>query len=160
MCFSQLVYTFIVKTLSCGATKPTKWRCELHFTKHDAFNKTWNNWIKINSKVLQYVFCENKAGLATQIAHLLCDPLLMLSVIRRSDWIIFEFVCSLNNWAMSPILLVESRHVFCLLLGVSSDYAQLITGQVTESTRSVIGRPQPKLTRARYIKRAQALFVI
>ena len=36
--------------------------------------------------------------------------------------------------------------VFCLLLGVSSDYAQPITGQVTEVTCPVIGRAQPKLT--------------
>ena len=36
--------------------------------------------------------------------------------------------------------------VFCLLLRVSSDYAQPITGQVTELTRPVIGRAQPELT--------------
>ena len=35
---------------------------------------------------------------------------------------------------------------FCLLLGVSSDYAQPITGQVTEVTCPVIGRAQPELT--------------
>ena len=36
--------------------------------------------------------------------------------------------------------------VFCLLLGVSSDCAQPITGQVTEVTCPVIGRAQPELT--------------
>ena len=36
--------------------------------------------------------------------------------------------------------------VFCLQLGVSSDYAQPITGQVTEVTCPVIGRAQPELT--------------
>ena len=36
--------------------------------------------------------------------------------------------------------------VFCLLLGVSSDYAQPITGQVTEVTCPVIGQAQPELT--------------
>ena len=36
--------------------------------------------------------------------------------------------------------------IFCLLLGVSSDYAQPITGQVTEVTCPVIGRAQPELT--------------
>ena len=36
--------------------------------------------------------------------------------------------------------------VFCLLLRVSSDYAQPITGQVTEVTCPVIGRAQPELT--------------
>ena len=34
----------------------------------------------------------------------------------------------------------------CLLLRVSSDYAQPITGQVTEVTCPVIGWAQPKLT--------------
>ena len=36
--------------------------------------------------------------------------------------------------------------VFCLLLRVNSDYAQPITGQVTEVTCPVIGRAQPELT--------------
>ena len=36
--------------------------------------------------------------------------------------------------------------IFYLLLGVSSDYAQPITGQVTEVTCPVIGRAQPELT--------------
>ena len=36
--------------------------------------------------------------------------------------------------------------VFCLLLWVSSDYAQPITGQITEVTCPVIGRAQPELT--------------
>ena len=39
--------------------------------------------------------------------------------------------------------------VFCLLLGVSSDYAQPITGQVTDVTCPVIGRAQPELTPSR-----------
>ena len=39
-----------------------------------------------------------------------------------------------------------SGPVFCLLLGVSSDYAQPITVQVTEVTCPVIGRAQPELT--------------
>ena len=36
--------------------------------------------------------------------------------------------------------------VFCLLLRVSSDYAQSITGRVNEVTVPVIGRAQPELT--------------
>ena len=40
----------------------------------------------------------------------------------------------------------RSRPAFCLLLGVSSDYAQPITDQVTEVTCPVIGRAQPELT--------------
>ena len=36
--------------------------------------------------------------------------------------------------------------IFCPLLGVSSDYAQLTTGQVTEITCPAIGQAQPKLT--------------
>ena len=39
-----------------------------------------------------------------------------------------------------------SGPVFCLLLRVSSDYAQPITGQVTEVTCPVIGWAQPELT--------------
>ena len=44
---------------------------------------------------------------------------------------------------------ISSGPVFCLLLGVSSDYAQPITGQVTEVTCPVIGWAQPELTRSK-----------
>ena len=40
----------------------------------------------------------------------------------------------------------ENWACFCLLLGVSSGYAQPITGQVTEVTCPVIGQAQPELT--------------
>ena len=44
---------------------------------------------------------------------------------------------------------LRSGPVFCLLLGVSSDYAQSITGQVTEVTCPVIDQAQPELTPSR-----------
>ena len=46
-------------------------------------------------------------------------------------------------------ILQTTGPVFCLLLGVSSDYAQPITGQVTEVTCPVIGQAQPELTPSR-----------
>ena len=46
----------------------------------------------------------------------------------------------------SPLSGNPSGPVFCLLLWVSSDYAQPITGQVTDVTCPVIGRAQPELT--------------
>ena len=42
--------------------------------------------------------------------------------------------------------LLHSQGLHFLLLGVSSNYAQPITDQVTEVTCSVIGRAQPELT--------------
>ena len=47
-----------------------------------------------------------------------------------------------HSWVKS----LRPGPVFCLLLGVSLDYAQPITGQVTEVTCPVIGRAQPELT--------------
>ena len=43
-------------------------------------------------------------------------------------------------------ILNPSGPIFCLLFGVSSHYAQPITGQVTEVTYHVIGQAQPELT--------------
>ena len=43
-------------------------------------------------------------------------------------------------------------HVLCLLLQVSSDYAQPITGQVTEVACPVIGRALPELTLSKWQK--------
>ena len=53
-----------------------------------------------------------------------------------------------------PVLLLGP--VFGLLLGVSSDYAQPITGQVTEVTCPVIGWAQPELTPSKRQKTGQA----
>ena len=53
-----------------------------------------------------------------------------------------------------------SGPVFCLLLGVSSDYAQPITGQVTEVTCPVIGRAQPELTPSKRQKMGPGLLWI
>ena len=41
---------------------------------------------------------------------------------------------------------LQSGSLFCILLRVSSDYAQPITGQVTEVAYPVIGRAHPELT--------------
>ena len=46
----------------------------------------------------------------------------------------------------SSAVFMRAGPVFCLVLGVSSDYAQTITGQVTEVTCPVIGQTQPELT--------------
>ena len=55
-----------------------------------------------------------------------------------------------DQWTISQHWLLGAEQalgpIFSLLLGVSSDYAQPITGQVTEVTCPVIGRAQPKLT--------------
>ena len=46
-------------------------------------------------------------------------------------------------------LVAGTGSVFCLLVGVSPDYAQPITGKVTEVTCTVIGRAQPELTQSK-----------
>ena len=48
--------------------------------------------------------------------------------------------------------------VFCLLLWVNSDYAQPITGQITEVTCPVIGRVQPELTPSKRQKTGPGLY--
>ena len=49
--------------------------------------------------------------------------------------------------------------IFCLLLGVSSDYAQPITGQISEVTCPVIGQAQHELTQNKRQEMAQVLLV-
>ena len=44
------------------------------------------------------------------------------------------------------VLFNHPEPVFCLFLGVNSDYAQPTTGPVTKVTCPVIGRVQPELT--------------
>ena len=62
-------------------------------------------------------------------------------VLQCIDLPMGQFIIGSGN-----CLLLIPGPVFCLLLGVSSDYAQPITGQVTEVTCPVIGRAQPELT--------------
>ena len=67
-------------------------------------------------------------------------------IILISHLCIHENVfCFLRNVGIM-LWMVWSGPVFCLLLGVSSDYAQPITGQVTKVTCPVIGQAQPELT--------------
>ena len=49
-------------------------------------------------------------------------------------------------WLIVSYIACRSWAVFCLLLGVSSDYAQPTTGEITEVTCSMIGWAQPELT--------------
>ena len=57
--------------------------------------------------------------------------------------LIWSWIKTKNHMEMS---LHRPGPVFCLLLGVSSDYARPITGQVTEVTCPVIGQAQPEHT--------------
>ena len=61
-------------------------------------------------------------------------------------WWMVQNCSSHPLWVKHESLLACSGPVFCFLLRVSSDYAQPITGQVTEVTCPVIGRAQPELT--------------
>ena len=71
-------------------------------------------------------------------------PLTTGPVMRQlTPWHYHEFWCT---HCFHHYLSGCSGPVFCLLLGVSSDYAQPITGQVTEVTCPVIGWAQPELT--------------
>ena len=62
--------------------------------------------------------------------------------------IIVEFIwCCWSSWMSDDARIYTAPGpVFCLLLGVSSDYAQPITGRVTKVTCPVIGQAQPELT--------------
>ena len=66
-----------------------------------------------------------------------------------------DMYCSRSQWQPH-----QPGPVFCLLLGVSSDYAQPITGQVTEVTCPVIGRAQTELTTSKRQKMGPGLLLI
>ena len=59
--------------------------------------------------------------------------------------------------AHDSFILLSPGRIFCLLLRVSSDYAQPITVQVTEVTCPEIGQAQSELTPSKGQKRAQVL---
>ena len=66
--------------------------------------------------------------------------------INGNNWEVIIELSVLQHWeAIGNI----SGPVFCLLLRVSSNYAQPITGQVTEVNCPVIGRTQPEPTRSK-----------
>ena len=54
---------------------------------------------------------------------------------------------------------IRPKPVFYILLGVSSDYVQPITGQVTEVTCPVIGWAQPELTQSKIQKTGPGLII-
>ena len=66
--------------------------------------------------------------------YITSEPLTLLNLMKKKQYLTQS---TASGWP-GP--------VFCPLLGVSSDYAQPITGQVTEVTCPVIGQAQPELT--------------
>ena len=71
------------------------------------------------------------------------------SIMRSDGCCRWPSIMQSYGWTPGP--------VFCLFIGVRSDYAQPITGQVTEVTWPVIGRAQPKLTPSRRQKTGPGL---
>ena len=71
-------------------------------------------------------------------------------------WWIYTFCLPGNNTAN----ISWPGPVFWLLLGVSSDYAQPITGQVTEVTCPVIGRAQSELTPSKRQKTSPGVLIL
>ena len=70
---------------------------------------------------------------------------------------ISQVSCSYENMSQRMTQPHRTRAVFCLLLGVSSDYAQLIPGQVTEVTWLWLAKQSLSLLWAR--DRKQALII-
>ena len=70
---------------------------------------------------------------------------LLSCVTQQRHWVFGDLVTWLS-YIKTSWCCPYPGPIFCLLLGVSSDYAQPITGQVTEVTCPVIGRAQPELT--------------
>ena len=70
-----------------------------------------------------------------------CICISVIHCILKIEWIVLMECIALHDarlaWPGPP---------FCLLLGVSSDYAQPITGQIVEVTCPVIDRAQPEFT--------------
>ena len=94
------------------------------------WNVTRNSYIFIKENPFENVVCEMASILSRpQCVNSLGSGVAKLSLISK---------------ILDPIM--KPGPVFCLLLGVSSDYAQPITGQVTEVTCPVIGWAQPELT--------------
>ena len=68
----------------------------------------------------------------------------------------FIYGCPIIKWIAETWLHDKiPGPLFCLLLGICSDYAQPITGQVTEVACPAIGRAQPELTPSKRQKWAQ-----
>ena len=65
-----------------------------------------------------------------------------------------------NRWVWFTRNLARSGPVFCLLLRLSSDYAQPITSHVTEVTCPVIGQAQPELTPSKREKTGPGLKIV
>ena len=80
----------------------------------------------------------------------MCTKYLVSCFCKRVRLIVSLYIIFISSPIFySPCIdfpIQSSGPVLCVLLGVSSNYAQPITGQVTEVTCTVIGRAQPELT--------------
>ena len=77
------------------------------------------------------------------------SPFISFTGVDMSNWgsrLLYSNEPAIELMLSSVWYCLKPGPVFCLLLGVSSDYAQPITGQVTEVTCPVIGWTQSELT--------------
>ena len=110
------------------------------YLSHQSINLAW--------KLFIYFFISISHGPMLLYSH----PVSLLEFFM-ADQIQFQLWKQDPYWfpvsmklTISWLMTTRAEPIFCLLLRVSSDYAQPITGQVTEVTCPVIGRAQPELT--------------
>ena len=119
-----------------------KWFCyETHMIWEEEIN-TENNTSSKKDEV--YYFCR-KHKYISKTSHMTAGNAEWKTF--TDDWL-RSFICrGLFLYQMPSYQ--RSGPVFCLMLGVNSDYAQPITGQDTEVTCPVIGWAQPELIPSR-----------
>ena len=92
--------------------------------------------------------------LTITISDLIFISCVKLYTDRNGDFLFYKILLHWNVSSLAASDVATSGPVFCLLLRVSSGYAQPITGQVTEVTCPVIGWAQPEITPSKRQERA------
>ena len=102
----------------------------------------WVTWL--NSWWMIDAIWRHRSG--STLARVMACDLMTPSHYWNYYWLIKDEIPFLKPLHLPGAYDSTTGPIFCLSLGVSSDYAQPITGQVTEVTFPVIGRAQSELT--------------
>ena len=141
---------FRIKFIGISYEIALSWTSQHSFENKPTLVNVMTWWHQATSHYLSQCWPRSMSSMASRpqwVNHRHFSVLWMyvMDRVQLTHWGWVTHICVSNLTIIGSIFTLPGL-IFCLLLRVSSDYAQPITGQVTEVTCPVSGQAQPELT--------------
>ena len=145
---TKLGITIIISIWHCAADASATFQCDR--PNLDLYLGAWSfSEIRLKFSVLWFKIVSTDHSEILRKSRQYCCRDVCNILLRWTEYVMNKNITKFHQISNSIEISLVGRTpgpVFYLLIGVSSDYAQPITGHVTEVTCPVIGRARPELT--------------